>query len=1017
MHNSIRKMLKFCLFAALMIGILNNVIAKELPLDFTVSGKVMDEKGESLPGVSVLLKDTKIGTTTDSEGVFSLNIPGQNGVLIFSVIGSVSQEVVINGPVTLTIKLLTDSKALDGVIVVGYGTQRKSDLTGSISSISESEIKKVPIASVGQALQGRAAGVQVTQTSQKPGGSVSVRIRGGNSLQGGNEPLYVIDGFPVYNESGPSINPNDIASIEILKDASATSIYGSRGANGVVLITTKRGKAGKSTINFESYYGMQQVRKTLPLLNAREYATLFNEAYTNDGRPAVFRQSYIDSLGEGTNWQNEVFRSAPVQNYQLSFTGGSDKTQYSISANYFNQAGIVINSDFKRASFRINLDTKITDKFKIGTNLSLTSGNENEVLTDVQGGRAGSVINAALVINPILPVYNPDGSYVLENDRGTIVGNPVASAKEIKNNNRTLRLLGNVLGEYAFTRDLTGRVSLGTNINNVETDYYASRNSVLGASQNGVGRISNARNEQWLNENTLTYNKRLTDKHKLNILLGFTMQGAKNSNFSASAQNFANDILADNNLGAASQANFPASGANSWGLLSYLTRVNYNFSEKYLLTATARVDGSSRFGEDNKYGFFPSASFAWRIIEEDFLKNNTFLSDLKLRTSYGITGNQEISQYQSLAALNASGYVFNNSRVVGYNISRFANPNLKWETTGQFDVGLDIGFLQNRITLTTDFYYKKTKDLLLNVTLPWTSGFVQTLENLGQVENKGVELAIHSENLTGAFSWNTNFNISANRNKVINLGSIQEFFPAGNIDALLKITNMGIVRVGEPLGQFYGLLADGIFQNQREVDVSAQKTAKPGDRRYVDLNNDGVINGNDRSIVGNAQPKFIGGITNTFSYKGVELSVFLQGVYGNDILNINRFELEQLNGFTNTSKNTLNRWTPTNPSTTIPRASLSGSAYNLSNIQVEDGSYLRAKSISIAYNLPAAISNKANLKNAKIYVSALNLFTITNYSGYDPEVSRFGQNNLLQGADYGSYPGMKSIMVGLNLGF
>jgi TonB-linked SusC/RagA family outer membrane protein len=670
----------------------NRVLPSSNNTDKRISGVATDAKGETLPGVSVTIKGTSTGTVTDLAGKYSITVKSNN-ILSFTYISYVTQEITVENESVINVVLSESSTSLNDVVVIGYGTQKKRDLTGSVSSISEAEIKKVPIASIGQALQGRAAGVQVTQTSQKPGGEVSVRIRGGNSLQGGNEPLYVIDGFPIYNESGPSINPNDIASIEILKDASATSIYGSRGANGVVLITTKKGRAGKAIINFETYYGIQQVSKMLPLLNAKEYAGLFNEAYINDGKPAVYRQSYIDSLGEGTNWQKEIFRSATIQNYQLSFAGGSDKTQYSISANYFNQAGVIINSDYKRASLRINLDTKVTDKFKVGTNIAITRSNENGVLTDVEGGRNGSVVNAALVMNPILPVYNGDGSFVLENDAGTIVGNPVASAKEIKNIYATLRLLANVFGEYAFTKDFTGRISLGTNINNSGRDYYASRNTVLGASQNGVGSISSSRNEQWLNENTLSYNKNFNERNKLNVLLGFTMQGAKNQSFSASSQNFTNDILQENNLGSASQANLPTSGANSWELLSYLGRVTYNFSEKYLLTATARVDGSSRFGEGNKYGFFPSAAFAWRIIEENFLKNSKFLSDLKLRTSYGITGSQEIPQYQSLAALNSTGYVFNNTRVVGYSISRFANPNLKWETTGQFDAGLDIGFL------------------------------------------------------------------------------------------------------------------------------------------------------------------------------------------------------------------------------------------------------------------------------------------------------------------------------------
>jgi len=982
----------------------------------TVSGRVIDDRGEALPGVSIALKGSTRGTTTDNTGRFQLVVPGPEAVLVFSYIGYVRQEITVGNRQTVNVTLASDEQSLNEVVVVGYGTQRKSDVTGSLSSVTAKEIKAVPVTGVGQALQGRAAGVFVTQASNAPGGGVSIRVRGGNSINAGNEPLYVIDGFPVYNENGPNLNPNDIESMEILKDASATAIYGSRGANGVVLITTRRGKAGQDRIDFESYYGLQTVRKQIPMLNATEYAQLVNEASVNASRPRVFTDEQIAGFGVGTNWQNEIFREAPMQNYQLTASGGNEKSRYAVSGNYFSQDGIIINSRFDRGSLRFNFDHKLNEKFSIGTSLNIVRSRTFAVPTDADGGNSASVVYGALNFSPTQPVRNPDGTLVVFNTPGRIqIGSPVAQALGTSNQTVCTRMLGNVFLDYRIIPGLTFRTSFGTDLNYSKNNFYISRLTASGAQLSGQGAIQNNQSSNWLNENTLTYNKTINTVHNLTLLAGYTMQGNRFESVRAIAQGFANDNLTFNNLGSASTPLIPTSSASLWQLNSYIGRANYDYAGKYLLTATVRADGSSRFGAGKKWAVFPSGSVAWRISEEAFLKGNPVINDLKLRLSYGLSGNQEIGQYQSLATLGTQNANFNNTVAIGIGPTRVANPDLRWETTAQTNIGFDLGLWSNRLSITADVYDKTTRDLLLSVPLPFVSGYASALQNLGSVRNRGIEFGINSTNLTGAFKWTTSFNIAANRNKVLNLGTQKEF-PAGEASGHLQLPNSGLVRVGEQIGLFFGLRSAGIFQTQAEVDASAQKTAKPGDIRYVDQDGNGVINQSDRAILGYAQPKVFGGLTNTFSYKGIELSVFMQGTYGNSIFNINRFELESLTGVSNQSRAVLDRWTPTNPSTTMPRANAVGNSYVISDRQIEDGSYLRVKNVNLSYTLPQAISRKARLQNIKVYVSAQNLLTFTKYSGFDPEVNRFGQNTLSQGIDYGSYPGSRIFLGGLVLG-
>ncbi|GAB4029655.1 SusC/RagA family TonB-linked outer membrane protein [Spirosoma jeollabukense] len=1003
-------------------------LTESVPTDVRISGRVTGETGEGLPGVSVVVKGSPRGTTSDAQGRYQLNIPNGSATLVFSFVGYVTQEQAVNNKSVIDVQLVPDNKSLNEVVVVGYGQVKKSDLTGAVATVPVDEIRKVAVTSLDQALQGRAAGVQITQNSGAPGGTTSIRIRGGNSIQGDNEPLYVIDGIPFKNDGASSggnfnvlstLNPSDIESISVLKDASSTAIYGSRGSNGVVIITTKRGKAGKSTITFDAYYGVQTVRRKYPLLNGREYAQFVNDANTNEGRPAVYTQAQVDAFGVGTDWQDEIFQQAPIQNYQLSFSGGDEKTQYAIGGGYFKQGGLIVNSDFDRYSFRINLDRKLTSKIKIGNSLTVNRTVANQARSDGDLGSAGLVTIAALQFPPILPVRNPDGTYLLTDPALPFTAdNPVALARDNKNRNTAYRIFGSVFGDYQIIDGLNLRVSLGMDGILQKQDSYVPRSVSSGLAQGGTASIFNSQSMTWLNENLLTYTRTFNSIHNVTALLGYTQQANRTESNRSQARNFVNDNLGSGNLASGSVPLTPESGIGTWGLQSYLARINYGYKDKYLLTASFRSDGSSRFGANKQYGYFPSGAIAWRVSEEAFLKNNRVINDLKLRATYGSTGNQDgVGNYPAYSLLATQNYVFGNTVSTGLGPNQIANPDLSWETTTQADLGVDVGFLNNRITLTADVYLKRTKDLLLNVTVPSTSGFSSAIKNLGKVENKGVELSISSRNIDGAFKWSTDFNFALNRNKVLDIGGTPQIF-AGSVANIGQGLNSGIIRVGEPLGSFFGYVTNGLYQTADELTALADPQArKPGDRKYLDLNGDKKIDDNDRTIIGRAQPKFLGGISNTFSYKGVELTAFFQGVYGNNILNANRYELEYLNATTNQDRDVLNRWTPTNTNTDMPRASTTRPANRVSTRQIEDGSYLRLKNIQLAYNLPAAVLSTLKIQSVRVYVTAQNYLTWTSYSGYDPEVNRFGQDSRSQGFDYASYPSAKTILFGLNVGF
>lgn len=963
------------------------------------------------------------------DGRFSLDA-SEKDILLISYIGYMTKEVKIGKQHSLKIQLTEDTQNIDEVVVIGYGSVKKSDLTGSVSSVKTAELQQTPMTSIDQGLVGRASGVQVIPTSGMPGAVASIRVRGSSSLQGGNEPLYVIDGFPVYSGSGfgntggktqmsglSTVNPSDIESIEILKDAAATAIYGARAANGVVLITTKSGKKGRDIISFEASFGISNVSKKIDVMNAQDYAKLVNEAYTNDGLKPYYDAtalSEIAKIGNGTDWQDEIFRGGSTQTYQLSFSGGDEKTQYAISGNYSDQKGIVINSDFKRYSIRLNLDRKIFKNFSVGTHMTASHTISNSVATDT-GGEDGT-ISGALRMNPIQPVYEDEltGAYTQINVPGILVPNPVATAKERKFNNATSRLLGDIYAQWEIIPDLKLKVSLGADVMYHKTNRYTPSNIYqsggVASAYVGVNKSIN-----WLNENTLTWNKTFAEEHDLSLLGGFTMQKNNAEYVMGSSSNFVNDVMLYNNLGAGSVYNKPESNATQWSLMSYLARINYTLKHKYLFSVNARVDGSSRFGTNNKYGFFPSASAGWRISEEAFMEPvKEVISNLKLRASYGFTGNTEIGVYESLATLGTSNWILGNQLVSGFFPNKIPNPDLKWERTGQFDIGLDLGLFNNRLRITTDYYKKKTTDLLYSVAVPATSGYQTMLKNIGSIENQGYELSIESDNLTGAFSWTTAFNIAFNRNKVLELGG-EEYKEMAEGDGHLKTGSVRRLIVGEPIGVFYGYRFDGIFQNEEECkqQTSSASPIGVGLRRYKDLNGDGKVDAaNDREILGDANPKFFGGLTNTFAYKGFELNVFLQYSYGNKILNYNAMELENPTGGQNAYADMVNRWTPENPSNIYPKAT-TNRALLVSDRFIEDGSYLKLKTLSLSYSFPKI--NLKHIQGLRLYVTGQNLLTWTKYRGYDPEVSYRGASTLEAGEDFGGYPQSRTFMFGIKL--
>ncbi|WP_149243416.1 TonB-dependent receptor [Dyadobacter sp. 32] len=1018
--------------------------------DLEIAGIVTGTDGsEPLPGVSVVIKGSTAGTTTDIEGKYKLTVPENGAILIFSFVGYVSQEMAVGTRTRIDVKLQADIKALNEVVVVGYGTQKRGDITGAVASISAKDINGLPTASLDGALTAKMPGVYVAQSTGTPGGGLSVRVRGTGSIGAGNEPLYVIDGFPVtadYSQTNnplKSLNPNDIESIEILKDASSTAIYGSRGSNGVVLVTTKGGKSGKMKVDIDTYTGVQRVTKTMDLMNAREFAQYIKDSRNNawvdaggkpedpnSARSAIYQilpaLQNPDALGEGTDWQNEIFRQAATHNVQLTLSGGNDNVRYMTSGGYYKQDGIILNSGFERYSFRVNLEAQATKKFKMGLNLTPAYTISNP--TNSEGHwSGGGIVLSALTIAPHLPVYNEDGTYTTGLNLGngfSSIENPVKLAKERVNRMNELRLLGTVYGEYKLLNSLTYKLLLGTDLQNATTKTF--RPSIVG--NDGAvppvipsGTNENRNSYNWLIEHTLNFAKSW-NKHNVNVLGGFTAQKVNSQYAFISSTNFPNDLVETLNAGIVSSA---TTTADEWSLLSFLARANYSYASKYLFTATMRRDGSSRFGENNKWGVFPSISAGWRISEEAFMKNIPVVNELKLRASYGHTGNNFIGNYDHVGLLAKRNYVLGSgtgSVVNGLGPNRISNPNLSWEKNKQMDVGLELGLFQNRIFIVADYYKKITSDLLLNVPTPSITGYTTARQNIGKIENKGWELGLTTRNLDKSLKWTTDFNISFNKNKVLALG------PSGEpLYGNYQVTSSHITQIGSPMGNFYGYEAIGIFQTQDEINNNPSfADSKPGQLRFRDVNNDGKLSTDDRTILGNSQPAFIYGLTNTLSYKGFDVNVLLQGVQGNEILHLGRRFYANYAGTANGLSEMTNSWksaqdpgdgkTP-RVNRDLNRYSNSNASANITSIFVEDASFLRIRNIAFGYSVPAKVLEKAKLRALHVYVNLQNPVTWTKYTGYNPEVNVQGASSLEPGIDYGGYPIAKVYTVGLNIGF
>ncbi|MDO5980081.1 SusC/RagA family TonB-linked outer membrane protein [Flavivirga spongiicola] len=1004
--NKIKVIFKLSLFTLFFIG-----TSSAMAQNHQVAGEVRGENGEILPGVNVVLKGTTNGVASDFDGNYSISVNDAQGVLVFSYIGYVNQEIQINGNATISVILEEDQQLLNEVVVIGYGAVKKSDLTGSVASLKADNLEETPASSVDALLQGKIAGVQVTQTSGEPGEGVAVRIRGLSSREGSNSPLYVVDGFP-YGDAGnlKQLNPNDIASMEVLKDASAAAIYGSRGANGVIIITTKSGKNNqKAKFKITSQTGVQIVdHDRLNLISdPLTFASISNEVRINDTRnvtplyigavdqsTGVYYPSLVEiangSWGINTYWPDVILRESVTQNVNLSIAGGDENTAYSVSGNIFDQKGVLIGNDYQNFTFRGKLDQKVSGKFKYGTNLALSYIKRNKTLSGAGIGRS-----------PLIPVYNEDGTYYT-NGAGDFY-NPVMLANEVTDISNEYDLNALAYIDWDIMENLKLRAQSGINLGHAIGDYYEPRTTSSGNIFNGLGEINNYTGYTFLNETYLTYKKTFNDKHAVSVMGGYSSEQRQVRKSKLRGEGFVNDALGNENLNSATTRIFENSLVKQV-LQSFISRITYGFDDRYLLTLSGRYDGSSKFGALDKYGFFPSGAIAWKVHNENFMADQNIVSTLKLRTSFGYSGNQAIDAYATLNQYGQRKYFVGEVLVSGYGPYQNGNPALKWETTSQLDFGLDLGFLNNRITLTADYYRKESTDLLRKKNLPYSSGFDDVWINGGEILNTGYEASIDAAVLTGEFKWNVSGTFSHNENEVVDIGE------EGTGDGLRTGSEIESFRDyptrwrnGEPMNIIVGYKVDGIIQTLAEGQEAGLvgDEAMPGEFKYVDISGpdgvpDGVVNELDRTIIGNTQPDFTIGFNTEFEYKNFDLSAQFYGSIGNDIVAIKKFE----------GQRSLNRWTVDNRTNEWP--SLRGGRLNkISDWWVEDGSFLRISNVTLGYNLPSrAISG---IENLRIYVTGTNLHTFTDFSGADPEIEG--------GVDYGTYPKYKTFTLGLNLTF
>lgn len=1014
-HLTICRML-LVIFAFLAFE-LSNAQSKE------ISGTVTGSDGVLLPGVTVIIKgnETK-GTQTDFDGNYFIEVPTSETILIFRYIGFATKEIIVGNQVVIDVALEVDTQSLEEIVLIGYGTQRKKDLTGSIATIEAEDLQNGAQTSVDQMLQGKVAGVQVSQTSGQPGGGVSIRIRGNSSLNTSNEPLYVVDGIPISNNASigsnganipgnaspnplNGLNPQDIESIQVLKDASATAIYGSRGANGVIIIATKSGKNGRLKINYDTSTGFQKIANTLDLLSGSQYVEHVGDILQQQGSALL---PELSDTSVNTDWQDEIFETAIIQQHNISVSGGNEENKFFTSMNYTNQEGILRGSGFERYAGRLKWGYR-KNKFTTNVNIS-TSLTADDITAHGGGGNFDSgVISTAVYLPSTAPIFNPDGSYfqpdVIDLD------NPYNLADGISIQGKEYRTLANVKASYEVLKNIKASVTLSTDVINAKKESYRSRQTVVGSQAGGIANILTSKKTNYVIEGLLNYDN-IFGNHTVSALAGYTYQQFETQEFNGDARGFIGDEVGTNNIGSGNQEfNDLFSFKSRNALLSYLSRANYSYMDKVLVTGSLRADGSSRLAEGNKYGVFPSFSLGYRISEESFMESVDFVNNLKVRLGWGQIGNVQIPSSAAVTTFIAgNSAVFNDEPVVGLQPARIANPDLEWERTEQINFGLDFGVFNNRISGSIDVYNKKTKDLLFQKPVPLQTGFATQWVNLSnsEITNKGMEAVVNTINTTGKFGWESSFNITFNKSEISNLDGERII---DNNPALATIANLE----GEAPFSYYGYEHIGIWQTGEDPTGSAQPDAVPGQPKWRDQNNDGVIDAEDRTILGDPYPDFTWGLNNEFSYKNFDLSIFVEGVHGVDLFNV---QLANTYSPFNESRNRfaepiVNRWTVDNPTNDWPSfvnpSSYGGDLTNTFTIQ--DASFIRLKNITLNYNFN--LSQNKFIRNLNMYISGQNLAILTDYIGFDPDLSGTGNSKF----DFNSYPTSKTFLMGINVGF
>ena len=983
-----------------------------------ITGKVVDTSGSSLPGVSVVVKGSTIGTITDADGNYSLSNVPEDAILQFSFVGMKSQEIAVGSKITINVVLADETIGIEEVVAIGYGTMKKSDITGSVTSVNSKDFVKGIATNALQLLSGKASGVNISQANSEPGGNLNISVRGAGSINSSNSVLVVIDGLPGGSTS--NLNPSDIESIEILKDASAAAIYGTRAANGVVLITTKKGVEGVTQVSYNTYWAYQSPSYKFDVLDATQYLQMINDISKDSGKPLPYTNEQIVSAGKGTDWQSELFRNAWAANHQLSLSGGTKQSRYYTSLGYLDQDGIMISSGIKKYNVLLKLDLNPSDKFKFGINLNGSMNLKDKIANESNSGNEfADPLNAALMFDPRLSSKkNANGEY--ETNPSIALDNPVALAYGYDNREQNSRIYGNTFAEYEILKGLKATGRLGTDIYNIRTDEYSDRTTQRGKANGGIGNVTSTNLIYWLAEGLINYEKDF-GKHHMSIMGGATREKFQTLNQGSYATGFLSDVTNTNLLQSGNAlTNLVSTSKTVYKLESFIGRANYSYADKYLLTATIRRDGTSRFSDENKYAIFPSIAAGWRISEEPFMKRIPTVSNLKLKFGYGQMGNEGIGNFETISTFVAGGNtVLGGAELSGAQPARIPNPELTWETTEEYNFGLDFGVFDNRISGNVEYYIKNSNDQLFSKPVPMSTGFSNIRTNFGNVRNSGIDFSLTTHNLTGVFKWNTSLTFSTIKNEVVKLPDYVGDIITGGIVA--NIPGFALVRQGYPMRAFYGYEVTGIFQVGDDIAKSAQPTAKPGEPIFLDFDKNGKIDASDRTILGNPFPDISYSLSNSFSFKNFSLDIYLLGVEGIKTFNANVLEsMFPVNFDRNImTKHYVNRWTPSNPNTGYP-SGVNSAVYfangkMINSYTVQDASFTRLKNITLSYNVP--MHKFKLIKSILLSVSGENLFTITKFDGYDPEANQTGDGTSVEKSSYNNYPSARVFRIGANINF